>query len=142
MSFKDQIAWDIQNTSFNNDHFSESGFFYKKDLDYSDTSSNIPSHVDMVFYPDGITRYNGEIDEKVFGDYTLYLKRVNYDEFDVPFEISVEMGDYISLDSENNTVLYMIDKIREETIGSWTCNAIKYNGIREVRRKNITDLRG
>jgi len=142
MSFLDNVARDIENISFNTKHSAVSGFFYKENIDYTDSTSELPKEVVMVFYPDGIARYNGEIDEKVIGDYTLYLKRVNNDTTGGTFEISVETGDYISLNSENNTINYVIDRIREETMGSWTCNAVKVSGIREVRRKNIMDFRG
>ena len=143
MSFRDNIANDIERISFNLDQFAETGYFYKKDIDYSDTTSGYtPLWVTMVCYPDGVSRYNGEIDERELGDYTLYLKQVNYDTSGYVNEINVELGDYISLDAENNTIKYAIDKIREETIGSWTCNAVKWIGKREVRRKNIMDFRG
>lgn len=130
MSFRNNIENDIQNISFNTDHFAENALYYKANLNYSDATSNLPIPIVVVFYPDAIKNNYGESMSSEIGDYTLYIKKNNYtivDNVEINNIIDCEIGDYVEIDNK----FYTIIVIREETIGSWTCGAMS----REINRK-------
>lgn len=122
MSFKDEVLRDIENVFFNENEFAEPAYFYKKGLTYDSSSENTPVRVSVVFYPE-IYQFNyGSLTGSETGDYVLYIKKYNKDENNNVIEIKVELEDYIYINSYDE--FFVIDQIKEETMGSWTCNCI------------------
>jgi hypothetical protein len=127
MSFLDDVENDIQNVFFNEDEFSINVNYYKHNIVYDSSSGNLPVPIKVVFYPDSIINNYGELISSEIGDYTLYIKESNYttvDGIEINNIIDCEIGDYIQL---INGKVYTIVTIREETMGSWTCGAMRRN---------------
>lgn len=127
MSFLDDVENDIQNVFFNNDEFSINVNYYKHNLVYDSSSVNLPVPIKVVFYPTSIANNYGELISSEIGDYTLYIKENNYvvvDGIEINNIIDCEIGDYIQL---INGKVYTIVTIQEETMGSWTCGAMRRN---------------